>query len=516
MCSCSAKWSIWCVLVIFLYLEVSSLEFRYHKNSELEGVLKNLSRRAHSRIRTNLYNIGNCSNSGQLIWVLEITASEIGKVGVPNVKLIGNMHGNEAGARVVLLQYSEFLIESYGKNETVTWLLNNTKIHILPSLNPDGFERAGNACESTLGRDVAFGGAQIDLNRNFPDCFNADVKLEQQVQTGGRKYPNCRNVYGVMTDSMTREAAAIVNWMEDKKFVLSAALHGGQLVANYPFDSMYYRNERTNESLTPDDDVFKHLARTYSNNHPLMHLGRKCKDSSISFKGGITNGAKWYSFNGGMGDYNYAFQGCMELTVEISCCKYPTTELDVLWLQNKESLLHFCMQANRGVTGQILDLHTGKPIEDAILNIVGRKMKFQTSKKTAEFWRILLPGTYELQIRAEGYYPEKIKFNVSSNGSGYHQLTFLKIHLVNLSISTTSTTTESEFREQIMPRLISRARFSENDDEPIIPLESRSSSYTINGQQNNNVGLVCLMIISIINIVFPILPSERNISTLFS
>ena len=30
-------------------------------------------------------------------------------------------------------------------------------------------------------------------------------------------------------------------------------------------------------SLTPDDDVFKHLASTYSLNHARMYLGEPCK-----------------------------------------------------------------------------------------------------------------------------------------------------------------------------------------------------------------------------------------------
>lgn len=44
---------------------------------------------------------------------------------------------------------------------------------------------------------------------------------------------------------------------------------------------------------------------------------------------------------GGMQDYNYVFHGCMELTLEISCCKYPLTkELPKLWDDNREVYKH--------------------------------------------------------------------------------------------------------------------------------------------------------------------------------
>lgn len=48
-----------------------------------------------------------CFLIGNDLWVLNITASRPKAEGVPNVKLIGNMHGNEAAGREVLLQFLE-------------------------------------------------------------------------------------------------------------------------------------------------------------------------------------------------------------------------------------------------------------------------------------------------------------------------------------------------------------------------------------------------------------------------
>lgn len=53
-------------------------------------------------------------------------------------------------------------------------------------------------------------------------------------------------------------------------------------------------------SLTPDDDVFKHLSLTYASNHAKMSRGVACKSATPSFENGITNGAAWYPLTGGM------------------------------------------------------------------------------------------------------------------------------------------------------------------------------------------------------------------------
>ena len=43
---------------------------------------------------------------------------------------------------------------------------------------------------------------------------------------------------------------------------------------------------------------------------------------------------------GGMQDYNYIHGDCMEITIELTCCKYPfASTLKQEWNKNKDSLL---------------------------------------------------------------------------------------------------------------------------------------------------------------------------------
>lgn len=61
-----------------------------------------------------------------------------------------------------------------------------------------------------------------------------------------------------------------------------------------------FQNYASQPSLTPDDDVFKHLSLTYANNHAKMSRGVACKSATPQFEQGITNGAAWYPLTGGM------------------------------------------------------------------------------------------------------------------------------------------------------------------------------------------------------------------------
>lgn len=362
------------------------LSWDYHNYTSTTTFLRHVST-IYSNL-TALYSIGQ-SVQGRELWVMVVSRSPYEHmIGKPNIKYVANMHGNEAVGRELMLHLVLHLVQNYDTDYYIRWLLDNTRIHIMPSMNPDGFEVAQEGtCQGGQGRYNARG---FDLNRNFPDYFKQNNKRSQP------------------------ETEAVKEWISKIQFVLSGNIHGGALVSSYPFDNTpnsIFSSVLSSPSLTPDDDTFKHLAATYSLNHARMYLGEPCKVGAPQFRNGTTNGAAWYPLTGGMQDYNYIWHGCMEVTLELSCCKFPpATELSQFWDDNRNSLLQFLGEAHRGVKGFVKD-QAAQPIEGASMKVKGRDVGFQTTKE-GEFWRILLPGIYSMEVFAEGYQPREVQFAI--------------------------------------------------------------------------------------------------------
>lgn len=264
---------------------VLPIKFVHHNNTEMDAILDALASKFPNI--TRLYSIGK-TYQGKKLKVLEITKNPGKHIpGKPEFKYIANMHGNEVVGRELLLLLAEHLCEGYGRLPGITRMIETTRIHVLPCMNPDGWESATEGdCTSVIGR---FNSNGVDLNRNFPD-----------------PYERRRN-------SLQPETKAVMNWIKSEPFVLSANLHGGTLVANYPYDNIPPELKMSTVRVyygSPDDDVFVKMSKAYSYEHPTMHKGvPKCSiHHTENFKDGITNGAAWYPISGGMQDYNYYFR----------------------------------------------------------------------------------------------------------------------------------------------------------------------------------------------------------------
>ncbi|KAF5297477.1 hypothetical protein FQR65_LT10013 [Abscondita terminalis] len=404
------------VLVLLSIYVVASqqFQFKHHNNDEILQILENIN--AECPNITRIYTLSETSVLGVPLYLIEFSTEpghhEIMK---PEFKYIANMHGNEVLGRELLLKLADYLCEEYKRGNTrIRKLITITRIHIMPTMNPDGWQLA----TDTGGFDYVIGrynNNSIDLNRNFPDLDRIMfVNEENHIDHNNHILDQLDR----LSQPLQPETKAVIRLIMQIPFVLSANLHGGDLVANYPYDESRTGVAQDEYSIAPDDATFRHLALSYSTAHADMAnpTRRECSNaekSKFAKQGGITNGAKWYSLEGGMQDFNYLSSNAFEITLELGCEKYPAANvLETEWERNKHALINFIWQSHIGIKGIVYDSLTKQGITNAIIHVKnvtdGSSKDIQhdiTSAYSGEYFRLLIPGQYKITAYKSGYLP---------------------------------------------------------------------------------------------------------------
>ena len=318
-----------------------------------------------------LFSIGQ-SVEGRQLWMMKISDNVELDETEPEFKYIANMHGDEITGREMMVKLIEDMAAAYYQNDRkIKKLIDNTEIFIMPSMNPDG----------AAGRHRG-NGNYADLNRDFPDFIN--------------------DPYNTF-DNREPETIAIMEFQAQHQFALSANLHGGAIVVNYPWDSTVTR--------FPFNDLVISMSKKYASPIPEMF-------NSTEFFHGITNGYAWYCIHGGMQDYSYYWHNDMQLTLEVSQFKWPNyARTEELYQQHKPSLLNYISTVHQGAGFHFKQNEITGVVEIARLELDKTTTfipvpKFNTLGTFAfdhsEFYHVLEGGFYLFTITTDQ--GEKIKF----------------------------------------------------------------------------------------------------------
>ncbi|XP_067313234.1 probable carboxypeptidase X1 [Pseudorasbora parva] len=385
------------------------LDFRHHNYKEMRKLMKSVTELCPDI--TRIYTIGK-SYMGLKLYVMEISDNP-GKheLGEPEFRYVAGMHGNEVLGRELLLNLMEYICQEYKRgNQRIVHLVKETRIHLLPSMNPDGYEMAYQKGSELAGWALGrYSYEGIDMNHNFADLNTVmwdAIELETDQSKLINHYFPIPEHYTSEDAMVAPETRAVISWMQTIPFVLSANLHGGELVVTYPFDMTkdWAPKEHT---PTPDNSFFRWLATVYaSTNHVMSNPDRRpCHNEDFLRHNNIINGANWHTVPGSMNDFSYLHTNCFEVTVELSCDKFPhASELPIEWENNKESLLVYMEQVHRGIKGVVRDKDTDAGIADAIIKVDDIDHHIR-SAFDGDFWRLLNPGDYDVTVTAEGYFP---------------------------------------------------------------------------------------------------------------
>jgi len=345
----------------------------YHHQKDLKNFILNLKRKYNYIFD---YEIIGKTKENREIFMTQVTLFKNTKY-KPVFLLIANIHGDETIGREISLYLMNYLCVEYNRNPDIKKIVDNFRIYILPSLNPDGFER------KLFGRwsPSRYNSNGIDLNRNFPDQFKTNnIQRELEVE-------------------------AIMNWSKKNQVHLSLSIHGGTLVVNYPYDG-----PKTGVySKCPHDNYFKYLSKEY------IKYNSELKKSN--FKNSMTNGSEWYAVFGGMQDWRYVYKDGYELTLELSKKKVVKEEdIYKYWLYNRNSLINYLKLLHTGLEG----LLTLKDIKEKVILKNLDDNYITKIKPNKYFFEPLKPGNYKIiyqNINRTFYIEKNIRYKLFFNES---------------------------------------------------------------------------------------------------
>ena len=111
---------------------------KYPLYEELVEIMQTLHKE-HPQL-TKLYSIGK-TLEGRDLWTMEVTNQETGQgEEKPGIWIDGNTHSSEPTGTNVCLKTIWYLVSKYGVDETVTEIMDNRVVYVLPRVNPDGAE----------------------------------------------------------------------------------------------------------------------------------------------------------------------------------------------------------------------------------------------------------------------------------------------------------------------------------------------------------------------------------------
>ncbi len=305
---------------------------------------------------TRLHNIGKTVQNRD-IYVMEITDNpDVDEPDEAEVRMIGNIHGDEFMSMELMRKLIELLTGSYGSDPDITNLVNNREIWIQPSVNPDGHE-AG----------TRYNAHNVDMNRNHGYMWN----------------------YGGSGPFSEPEVQHLRSYSLTRNFSMSLTFHGETTYFNYCWNF-------TGEDAF-DKTYFDVLGQNYASWNGYT----------------VTEGWDWYQTNGDTNDWSYGCRGDFDVTIETPGQSGPAITQD--WDDNKDAMLYIIEHSAYGISGVVTDAATRAPLE-ALITVAQHPIMVYTDPVAGDYHRPLQSGTYDITVWANGYAPITISgIHVNAN-----------------------------------------------------------------------------------------------------
>lgn len=186
------------------------------------------------------------------IWMVKISDNPDLNENEPQVLYTALHHAREPQGMMTVLYYMYYLLEKYGIDPEVTYLVNNREIYFIPVVNPDGYEynRTTNPSGGGMWRKNRRnngGSYGVDLNRNYGPYVYWDAP------NGGSSTSPSSDTYRGTAPFSEPETATIRDFLLTKGIRACLNYHTYSNLLIYPYGAL--------SRETPDSLIFREFAR---------------------------------------------------------------------------------------------------------------------------------------------------------------------------------------------------------------------------------------------------------------
>lgn len=279
----------------------------------------------------------------------------------PEIMFDGGIHGDEIGGAQNVIMFARELCLKYSIDPTITDLINSREIWLYLMVNPDG--------RVAMSR---YNNAGVDCNRDNGYMWDGE---------GFSPAPFSQP-----------ETKALRDGILANQFVVYTNYHSGTEIISYPWS---YRTQAPRDYQHLDQ-----LASVYS--------------STSGYPGGMVYGQGYnvmYAINGSTKDFVYGGLGQVGWSIEISNDKQPPSSMIQYYYDvNKTAMLEVIKRCGWGISGTVTDSVTGEPVRASVW--ANDLYPVYTDPVVGDYHKFLVPGTYSLTFRANGYKTKTIAGNV--------------------------------------------------------------------------------------------------------
>ena len=401
------------------------------------------------------------------IWAIKLSFNANVDEDEPKVLILGQCHAEEIYGLEIAVELIEWLLNPHDEGNSTYWqsiysIMSSSEIWVIPTHNPEGlnvvhgwiddlgqfqqdesFRKNKTDANNNGIFDFVYGIGDdidgVDLNRNYDFNWIFGDEFEQ-TDTGCSANPSYLSNYDYYRGSAPfsePEIQAIKDFTQDNNFLLSIAYHSSRsgCVAEKVISPWLWEGNKG----APDLPV-------------ISRLGEEIAAKTPSWDGlGFYYPANSTSRRGNAHDWLYSQTGCIQYLIEVGTSDMQSNDVNLIdntVFNNMQGLMHLLKRAagttiQNGpdayqITGLVTD-EFGDPIhaEVSILEFDGPMLQPRYTDSFGRYRRLLVEGTYTLEILADGFEPYVYQFVPSSSVPEVHDVTLTRLpeHLVDFEIS---------------------------------------------------------------------------------